>query len=318
MLFSVVIPVYNAEQYLEECVMSVLHQTCQDFEVILIDDGSEDCSGDICDRIQAKYPDKVFVHHKKNEGQFVARISGVKQSKADYILFVDSDDMLRCDALEILEYTLQKQKSDIIVYNLSRISDLTTKDGNFLLEPNRAISPQIIREKVATSENMNSLCNKCIKRNLFDCNPDMSDYMRARIGEDALQLMQVVEKATSYFYLDEVLYYYRENENSISHKLTENYVDSHFLYHRYKMMYAKKWNVDENKIKQYRTTHCAMLLVNIICSNNRLFHKIRLVKKVVDHPIFREAYYAGDLSVLTWKRKWMMTILNVMRCMKIL
>ena len=98
---SVIVPVYNTEEYLSQCIDSILAQTFVDFELLLIDDGSTDSSGMICD----KYADKdtrVIVYHKQNEGVSAARNLGIDNSKGEWITFVDSDDILYPEALSVL------------------------------------------------------------------------------------------------------------------------------------------------------------------------------------------------------------------------
>lgn len=100
---SIIIPVYNAENYLNECMESILAQTFSEYEVLLIDDGSTDKSGIICDQYARKYKN-VYVYHQKNSGQAVARNFGVKQAKGRYIWFVDSDDVILSDnALSVIQ-----------------------------------------------------------------------------------------------------------------------------------------------------------------------------------------------------------------------
>ena len=91
MKVSVVLSVYNVKQYLERCVQSVLSQTYKDFEIVLVDDGSTDGSGELCDQI-AKFDSRVVVVHQKNQGNSGARNTGIRQAKGDYIIFADSDD----------------------------------------------------------------------------------------------------------------------------------------------------------------------------------------------------------------------------------
>ncbi len=100
--FSFIVPVYNVEQYLEQCIESVLRQTCPDFELILVDDGSTDSSGEICDRYKAQDP-RVHVVHKDNAGVSVARNVGMDHAKGKYICFIDSDDWIESDYLEKIQ-----------------------------------------------------------------------------------------------------------------------------------------------------------------------------------------------------------------------
>ena len=98
---SVIIPVYNCEKYIETCVDSVLNQTFTDFEIILVDDGSPDDSGKLCDQLSEKN-NKIVVLHQKNQGQAAARNNGVKIARGEWLHFVDSDDLIHPQMLEIL------------------------------------------------------------------------------------------------------------------------------------------------------------------------------------------------------------------------
>lgn len=107
-LLSIIVPVYNVGHCIRECMDSVLGQTFQDFELILIDDGSEDCSGEICDSYAQKYP-RVQVHHQRNSGVSTARNLGIEKAKGEWICFVDSDDWIEKDHLEkFFQYPLDK------------------------------------------------------------------------------------------------------------------------------------------------------------------------------------------------------------------
>ena len=90
--FSILIPVYNVEKYLPACIESVLQQSFTDYEVILVDDGSKDRSGQICDEYRSKYPEKFFVEHKPNQGLISARRAGLNLASGRYVCFLDSDD----------------------------------------------------------------------------------------------------------------------------------------------------------------------------------------------------------------------------------
>ena len=98
---SVIIPVYKCEQYIESCVDSILNQTYRDFEIILVDDGSPDNSGKICDELAEKY-NKITVLHQENQGQSAARNNGVKIARGKWICFVDCDDSVHPRMLEAL------------------------------------------------------------------------------------------------------------------------------------------------------------------------------------------------------------------------
>lgn len=118
MLFSIIIPVYKTEKYLHKCISSIINQNFSNYEIILIDDGSPDNSGAICDDYALKY-NNVKVIHQDNKGVSSARNRGIIESKGEYILFLDSDDKLNNGSLEFFNYIIQKNNSDIVISSYS-------------------------------------------------------------------------------------------------------------------------------------------------------------------------------------------------------
>ena len=113
---SVVIPVYNVERYLEECVESVLKQSFQDYEIILVDDGSTDTSGTLCDSLK-KSDNRICVIHRENGGLSAARNTGLKAAQGEYVYFLDSDDWIKEDTLEKLISTAKAEKADVVFFD---------------------------------------------------------------------------------------------------------------------------------------------------------------------------------------------------------
>lgn len=116
MRFSIVIPVYNVKDYLEKCVNSVLAQRTEDYEVILVDDGSTDGSGELCDTLAARAPERIRVIHKPNGGLGDARNAGIAQAKGDYLVFIDSDDYIDEAMLSELSEKVDETHADIISF----------------------------------------------------------------------------------------------------------------------------------------------------------------------------------------------------------
>ena len=111
-LVSVIVPIYNVEQYLRRCIDSVLAQTYTNYELILVDDGSPDACGKICDEYAARNP-KIKVIHQKNQGLSAARNNAVPKSNGEYITFIDSDDFVSKDYLQYLVSLIQKYDAQI-------------------------------------------------------------------------------------------------------------------------------------------------------------------------------------------------------------
>ena len=115
MFFSVIIPVYNVEKFIEQSVNSVLNQEEKDLEIILVDDGSTDSSGKICDAFAEKYPDIIRVIHKENEGLLLTRRCGIRAAKGDYFVHLDSDDYMMPGALASIRKTILKYDADMVI-----------------------------------------------------------------------------------------------------------------------------------------------------------------------------------------------------------
>lgn len=114
-LISVVIPIYNVERYLDRCINSMVNQSYQNIEIILVDDGSKDRCFEICDSWKSK-DDRIRVIHKCNEGLGMARNTGIKNASGHYICFFDSDDYLRLDAIELAVTSANKYNSEIVIW----------------------------------------------------------------------------------------------------------------------------------------------------------------------------------------------------------
>ena len=123
MLFSILIPVYNVEKYLEECLNSVLNQDFRDYEIIIVDDGSTDNSPQICDRYQKLYSGIIKVIHQKNRGLFATRRRLFEMANGKYCLCLDSDDFLEKKALAVLANAIEKYDPDFVFYDLYYLND---------------------------------------------------------------------------------------------------------------------------------------------------------------------------------------------------
>ncbi|MCI8324866.1 MAG: glycosyltransferase [Lachnospiraceae bacterium] len=121
-LVSVIVPVYNVEDYIKKCLDSIVKQTYQNFEVILINDGSKDLSGDICDQYASKYK-YIRVYHQENRGVVSARNVGIYNAKGKYVTFIDSDDWVETTFLSVLVEIMEKNQSDIVITGLWRNID---------------------------------------------------------------------------------------------------------------------------------------------------------------------------------------------------
>ncbi|HOU09200.1 MAG TPA: glycosyltransferase family 2 protein [Clostridiales bacterium] len=212
-LVSVIIPVYNVEAYLRRCVDSVLAQTHAQLEVILVDDGSPDNCGSICDAYAAA-DDRVRVIHKANGGLSSARNAGIEKAGGDYLAFIDSDDTVAPGMIAALLAALEREGADIAVCGFVKVGE----DFRPLGKPN-AFGPALLTgeeamEKLYTNDYIyfTTVCNKLFRRSLFDkvCFPE------GKLFEDGYVAFRCYLACGWICCLPDPLYYYLTRPDSIT------------------------------------------------------------------------------------------------------
>ena len=211
-MISVIIPVYNSEKYLHKCIDSVLAQSYTNFELILVNDGSTDGSGKICDEYAEK-DERVRVFHKDNGGVSSARNIGLKNSSGDYIIHADSDDLMLSGALESLYYEAKQSNSDIVIGNY--IIRYGSKDNFVNLNLTEFITSYDFLYGMLMGKYHGSLCNKLIKKT---CYQNYLFYERVNYMEDTLMLSQIFLHNPSLAFIKNKVYVYIQREDSITNK----------------------------------------------------------------------------------------------------
>lgn len=213
--FSIIAPVYNTSAFLPECLASVEDQTYADYELVLVDDGSTDNSGQLCDAFAASHTN-VHVVHQENRGLLLARRAGLRAAKGDYVVTLDSDDELRTDMLAIIAAELDAHSPDIVVFDFSRAKSFATYEpGCLSIAPGYYDQQQygLLKMEIAGGRH-NNLWNKCYKRTLADVDADYTSLQGLTHAEDLLQILPVVDACSTFSYVKEALYYYRPNPAS--------------------------------------------------------------------------------------------------------
>ena len=254
MRFSIIVPVYNTESYLQRCVQSVFQQDFSDWELLLIDDGSTDQSGKIADSYAEK-DSRVHALHQSNSGQFLARQHGIQQSRGEYLLFLDSDDALEPVCLKTIDQTLCEKNPDILLFNgcVWKNEEMTMQRIGDLGDDPKKIDVIDFRRQLISSDKLNSLCIKAFRASLFK--HDATDYsgMRGKkYGEDKVQLLHPLTLARTIFYIPAVLYRYHYRENSImACQCTRNASDrlAHDMFH-YLLQYMETWHLSGSEDKK--------------------------------------------------------------------
>ena len=216
---SIIVPIYNTEQYLTECIESILAQTYKDFELLLINDGSSDNSGKICNKY-AQQDSRVIVVHKENSGANYARKTGVNISKGEWITFVDSDDIISSDYLKILTSHIS-ESSDIII---GQIKDHNYVPGLYTINEYRI---DLLKGKYPCPY------TKLYKSTLFT-ERIFNTPREIVIGEDQLMNIRLSFGTNkSVLVLQDVIYKYRIRSNSIFHSHNHSYNYSNLFFSLY-------------------------------------------------------------------------------------
>lgn len=304
MFFSVLVPVYNTAQYLRECVESILSQSFRDFELVLLDDGSTDESGSICDEFAAQ-DTRVRVIHKENEGLMMTRRRGFAEAKGDYFICVDSDDRFcRADALEKIHEVIVKTSCDLVLYNYiygagggreERTSSLLDYETGHVFEGEEK---RVLYEKLLTSNNMNNMWIKCPARHVVDLDVDYAQW-QAQIcrAEDLFQSYPMLTNAQRIGYIAEPLYYYRWTPGSIGNKPKFRYYDSLRCIYLRENEYVEKWNISASiRDKAVRRQLEGFMGVVSKCyfgskANGTVAEWKNFADKLASDPYFRDVFH---------------------------
>lgn len=266
---SVVVPAYNVESYIRECVDSILKQSFSDFEVILVDDGATDMTGEICDAY-ADSDKRVRVLHKENGGLVSARKAGIDKARGLYIAYVDGDDWIAPNMFEELCGCAEREKADIVIadficaYN-SRSEFLTQniKAGSY---SGKELTESVYSHMLCSGEYFSfgfqpSVCGKIIKKEIL-CENQMKVDEHIKLGEDAACFYPCLLAAERVCYLKEhYFYYYRMRDTSISHTMIKSYYTKEILtlvgglQDRFSS-YSELWPILEGQLWRYA---CYML-----------------------------------------------------------
>lgn len=218
-MISIIIPVYNVSAYLPQCVESVLNQTYKDLEIILVDDGSKDNSGTLCDEY-AKKDSRIKVIHKENGGLSDARNVGTSQAKGNWIFYLDSDDWIVPNAIEVLfQYAIQNGCDAVqggLYYAYPDHLLKRREEPSAVLNRNEAMKELIINDRVK-----NFAWGKLYKTSLVK---DLL-FPKGKFFEDCYWQHFVMDKVTRYGIIDAPLVYYRQRENSISGATSNRILD---------------------------------------------------------------------------------------------
>lgn len=212
MKVSILVPVYNCAPYLPQCLGSILAQAGVDLQLVLVDDGSTDASGDICDRYAAKYP-QVEAYHQPNQGVAAARNALLSHIQGDAFLFVDADDWLEPATLSTLARLMQERDADIVNFGMV-VNDAQPQHA--LLPLQEWDQSTTVHQFLRHTDFNGSLWNKLTRVSLLQGSPTFRPGIS--YGEDALFTWQLLQHAKKVVRTQRECYHYRMHQASLSHQ----------------------------------------------------------------------------------------------------
>ena len=278
--FSIVIPVYNADKYIAEMIDSVVGQIYKRWNLIIIDDGSTDQSGIICDRY---INENIEVFHCENQGQVAARVEGIMKATGDYTLVLDADDRINPDYLKRANEILNEKKYDAVMFPYQFC------DGE--LNPTEKISSvPVINEEMNREEviqwiirsHSHGLVDKVIKTELIKKGAMETPKKRLKINGDYVLIIPIISQIKNAFFSNEVMYYYRVFDDSTSHNYTfQQILDTDYVSEMVKD-YLTKNGLYSELLKEYVNVAYLKMIVMITegiiskdCYNSKEYKTLR-------------------------------------------
>ena len=335
-LFYILVPVYKVEKYIRDCIDSVLSQTYQNFRLILVDDGSPDNCGKICDEY-AENDVRITVIHQDNMGLLAARRTGIGAAKREcsddsFIMFLDSDDSLKQNALETIKKAINTSQCDLVIYRLSVVVD-----GVEIQQQNAAFTGVVTNKKelyrkVFLNNGYNPLCRKVVSSKLIH-DTDYSTYYHISSGEDLLQSIPIYGECEKVSFIGDKLYNYNQVSTSITHSVEYRGYKIDSTVRKAVWDFLKSENVwTEKDYKEY-LNYCRRLVKNMIrqisdfdvelIKKSELFQKIKedeyysmVIASAPKNDIFFKLFSSGKygaINIIFGLRRKLASLRNVVK-----
>ncbi len=294
--FTVNVPVYNAEKYLRECIDSILNQTFTDFELILVDDGSKDASGEICDEYAAKYS-RIKVFHNENRGSFASRVFSVSHAEGEFCTFCDSDDYYDSGYLERVSEVLSAENCDVLLFSQRGIENGVALPQKNCWDEKKVFvdsSKKDFYYAMMTTAFFNNLNVKVIKTALLQNDTlDFEKYSFVKNGDDFLQSLYPIFNAKKIVFLPECYYNYRHNTESLTHKTDPNIYNSVFAVRSVIWTYLDGTDIlgeNTRAVFATRSIRSAMNIVKLIAQADNINDdkKIEIFENIREHDFYKD------------------------------
>ena len=288
-MISIIVPVYNVEQYLRQCLDSIINQTYGNIEIIVIDDGSTDGCPQICDEYRER-DGRVAVFHTENRGLSAARNLGIGKANGEWIMFVDSDDWVDTTFCELPYRTARENRADLVIFNW------TVVDGENRIANAKQVEAGVVSAEMAIEKGSSFAWDKLYYYKLFEG----IRYPEGQLFEDIATTHQLVYRAERIVLLKDALYSYRKRKGSISEIKTESAIKAHFCACLKKYDDLLAFGYPKEKLDMYIISYCLNYLSRLEPSEELIYLRAEeIVTKWKGNPAELKPYERNALKV--WK-----------------
>lgn len=244
MRFSVIVPVYNVEDYLEDCLASIARQDYSDYEVVIVDDGSTDGSAAIYERFASEADVPVHIIKQENKGLLQARRAGIKAANGDYFWHVDGDDGLANQAMDAVSGIIDEFNPDVVLIGLSESPTFNSLLPGGMPGEERFYSGESLNDvrSAFLDGYIPNMVTKIARRSCVDVDSDYSRYGKLQLGEDQLQSLFLLNSMRSAACIREPLYFYRHNASSITANYCEGRITQYAVVKEAVYRQALEWD----------------------------------------------------------------------------
>lgn len=302
-LISVIVPVYKAEKYIHKCIDSIINQTYTNLEIILVDDGSPDNCGKICDEYAQK-DKRVKVIHKENGGVSSARNAGIKNAKGEWFSFVDADDWIEKGFCEILLSKVVQNQSNIALCGYNRVTDNSVEKINASNKDLFFNSSEYLIKSLNPQTGFGFCHMKLIKKEVLN---NIFFDENIVVGEDALFNIMLSTNINKAIFVEQALYNYRINNQSVVKKYDKNYANKYLIAMQVIKKYLiEKYNDSEIQQNYYNFVayHILLIAVNYCYHlDNKGTNNRKLLREICNYDEFKIGLKKCNYNNLSITRK---------------
>ena len=324
---SVIVPVYNTELYLEECLESLIRQSLTDIEIILVNDGSTDKSATIC-QLYAKKDKRIKYIEIENAGVSNARNIGIKNATSEWITFVDSDDWVSQDYCKILASYINDKVGVIIGRTVSVENNIVFddffkgKDKQYFTtnEEKNILYTSIINDspKIRKYPHLATCSAKLFRKRILD-NNNIKYCDDLKYYEDALFNMEVISSSQSVTIVSDIVYYYRMHNSSSTRLYSKDIIDYYQKAYKKLIVFASNINLQiQNDFYCFNIKNLNTILVNYFRTIDNFKEQCIFVKMVCHQKIFYDAIKNVSIKTIWYRRRILLVILARFKCYKMI